>query len=314
MKLFDKIKIKKEDSSKETSELKVEENNELKLSKKEQIIKKLDTNCDGVIGADDIIAQAMRIPGVKINREDFLRKEFKKICSEEQLNLIIEQNPIRAGIDNSIIEKLADETIKYERTGVSGISAALSVPGGLAMVATLPADIIQYYGFMLRAAQKLMYLYGYPEMIVTNEVDLDTVTVNALIICLGVMYGVGKAKTALLAISKALANGVEKKLLKTALTKGTIYPIVKSVSKWFGVRMTKTIFASGIKKAIPIVGGLVGGALTFFTFKPCCDKLRTALIENPLNDPNYVPNEEEKDIIIDAEVVDVVDIDDLDEE
>jgi len=36
---------------------------------------------------------------------------------------------------------------------VSGISTALSMPGGIVMAATIPADIVQYYGYWLRAAQ-----------------------------------------------------------------------------------------------------------------------------------------------------------------
>ena len=47
---------------------------------------------------------------------------------------------------------------------VSGISAALGAPGGAAMAATIPTDIMQYYGYTL-GAQELMYLYGFPEII-----------------------------------------------------------------------------------------------------------------------------------------------------
>ena len=72
----------------------------------------------------------------------------------------------------------------------------------------------------------------------------------------------------------AISSGVEKQLVNKALTKGTIYPIVKSISKWFGVKMTKEVFAGFFKKAIPVVGGVVGGGLTYATFKPCCVKLK----------------------------------------
>ncbi|MDY5233864.1 MAG: hypothetical protein SPH17_09700 [Faecalicoccus sp.] len=72
------------------------------------------------------------------------------------------------------------------------------------MVATIPADIVQYYGYMLRAAQKLMYLYGFPE-IDTNENNqtFDSETLNILILCLGTMYGVQGANTASKSISKS---------------------------------------------------------------------------------------------------------------
>lgn len=41
--------------------------------------------------------------------------------------------------------------------------------------------------------------------------------------------------------------------------------------------MTKTLFAGFFKKAIPIVGGIVGGGITFFSFKPCCYRLKNVL-------------------------------------
>lgn len=128
-----------------------------------------------------------------------------------------------------------------------------------------------------------------------KEQIFDTETINILIICLGVMYGTAGANNALKAIAKALGSGVEKKLLKTALTKGTIYPIVKGVASWFGKQMTKDVFAGFFKKTIPVVGGVIGGGITYLTFKPCCDKLKTSLQNTMLSNPNYV---DENDLIV----------------
>ena len=174
------------------------------------------------------------------------------------------------------------------------------------MAATIPADIAQYYGYMLRATQKLMYLYGFPEINVEEQGQtFDTETINILIVCMGVMYGAANANNALKAMAKALAAGVEKQLLRKALTKGSIYPIVKSVAKWFSVKMTKEVFAGFFKKAIPVIGGVIGGGITFLSFKPCCDKLKNSLQNTMLSNPNYQPLSEDDDIIIaDAELVD----------
>jgi hypothetical protein len=94
-------------------------------------------------------------------------------------------------------------------------------------------------------------------------------------------------------MAKALAIGVEKKLLNTALTKGAFYPFVKAVMKWFGVRLTKATFAGFFKKAIPMVGGVVGGGLTFLTFKPCCMRLRDVLSDTMLSNPDHISSVEE---------------------
>lgn len=130
---------------------------------------KLDANGDGQVDIEDIIIMGLKMPGICINRSDFLRNEFAKDFSQEAIEDAIEFNPAHAGIMPDQIEKYAEEVIKYERNCVSGISAALSAPGGIAMAATIPVDIAQYYGYMLRVTQKLLYLYGFPEIDLTEK-------------------------------------------------------------------------------------------------------------------------------------------------
>lgn len=60
------------------------------------------------------------------------------------------------------------------------------------------------------------------------------------------------------------------------------------------------VFAGFFKKAIPVVGGVIGGGMTFASFKPCCDRLRQVLKDTMLSNPNYRA-EEEVDEIIDIE-------------
>lgn len=288
----------------ETAKTMVKKTTETVAKSKDSVMQALDQNGDGQIGIEDVIIMGLSVPGIKISREVFLRKELFKYYSEEIIEDAVQYNPIHANIKREDIDKIADEVIKFERNCVSGISAALGTPGGVAMVATIPADITQYYGYMLRTMQKLLYLYGFPEIDLKEKGDvIDTETMNMLIICMGVMYGVAGANNAIKALAKALGNGVEKQLLNKALTKGTIYPIVKSVSKWFGVKMTKDVFAGFFKKSIPVIGGVIGGGLTFVTFKPCCDKLKLSLQDTLLSNPNYMGNDCDLDITEDVQIV-----------
>ena len=270
----------------------------------ETILGAIDQNGNGQIDIEDIISMGLKVPGIRIDRSSFLQKELQHRFSQEVIDDAIANNPLHAKIPTEVIDKIADEIIKYERTCVSGISTALGMPGGVAMAATIPADIAQYYGYMLRVTQKLMYLYGFPAIDTEEKGQaFDSETMNVLIICMGVMYGVAGASNALKAMAKALAAGVEKQLLRKALTKGTIYPIVKNVAKWFSVKMTKEVFAGFFKKALPVVGGVIGGGITFLSFKPCCDKLKASLQNTMLSNPNYHPTEEDDDfIIVDAEL------------
>ncbi len=285
----DTIIVAKDSVAEKTSKLAKKTHDTYDVSK-EKVIKVMDQNGDGELTIEDVIIAGLKFPGIKIKRDEFLKKEFSTNYSKDVVKKVIEKNPAYAGISIKEVDKIADNVIQYERIRVSGISTALSIPGGVTMVATLPTDIAQYYGYMLRAAQKLLYLYGFPEIDITDEQLLDSATMNTIIVCMGVMYGVAGANTALKTMAKALGKGVEKKLINTALTKGTIYPIVKSIAKWFNVRMTKEMFAGFFKKSIPVVGGVIGGGITYATFKPCCERLKNTLRETRLSNPNYDDN------------------------
>ena len=65
--------------------------------------------------------------------------------------------------------------------------------------------------------------------------------------------------------------------------------------------MTKEVFAGFFKKAIPVVGGIIGGGLTFLSFGPCCDKLKKSLQDTALSNPEHKEKKEEEIIIDDAD-------------
>lgn len=275
----------------------VSKGKDIVFDSKDKVFDALDINKDGRVDTEDIIVLGLRIPGVHIDREEFLRKQFMKNYANDVIQDAVKFNPAHAGITVEEIDNIADQVIQYERNCVSGISLALGAPGGVAMVATLPTDIAQYYGYMLRAIQKLLYLYGFPEINVENGVNIDDETMNLITLCLGVMYGVEGSVASIKILSNALGKGVEKKLLQKALTKGTFYPIVKKISRWFSMCMTKQVFAGFFRKAIPVVGGVVGGGITYLSFKPCCDNLKKSLQDTALCNPSSRKSFDEFDVI-----------------
>lgn len=275
----------------------VSKGKDIVFDSKDKVFDALDINKDGRVDTEDIIVLGLRIPGVHIDREEFLRKQFMKNYANDVIQDAVKFNPAHAGITVEEIDNIADQVIQYERNCVSGISLALGAPGGVAMVATLPTDIAQYYGYMLRAIQKLLYLYGFPEINVENGVNIDDETMNLITLCLDVMYGVEGSVASIKILSNALGKGVEKKLLQKALTKGTFYPIVKKISRWFSVCMTKQVFAGFFRKAIPVVGGVVGGGITYLSFKPCCDNLKKSLQDTALCNPSSRKSFDEFDVI-----------------
>lgn len=252
---------------------------------------------------DMVLSAAAHLPGIRINRENFLRKELSKFFDNDIVEKAIKTNPAQAGIGQKIIEHIAKSCIKYEATKVTALSTAAGIPGGYAMAATVPADLAQFFGHVIRILQKLVYLYGWQELF-NDEESYDDETSNQLTLFIGVMFGVNAAQAVIKKLSHAIAIKAEKTLVRKALTKGVIYPIVKKIAQAIGVKMTKEIFAKGVGKAVPIIGGVISGALTLATFVPMSKKLQKHLATLPTADSNYYKQHKD-DVIIDIDFSDI---------
>ena len=103
------------------------------------------------VSLTNIIGTAIQLPGVKVNRETFLREQFKN-RSKDELEDILERGTIETGCTKEKLKRKAVKLIN-ERTLIStGASFAAGLPGGLTMAASIPADMLQYYGVALRMA------------------------------------------------------------------------------------------------------------------------------------------------------------------
>lgn len=224
-----------------------------------------------------VMGAALSMPGVKVDRDDFLKKELKNYCSPEQLNLAISSRPIN-GVSKEIIDRIANACINSHTTKVTTISAVAGIPGGIAMAGTIPADMAQYYWHVFVLAQKLAYLYGFPDLRDENGNLTDTAS-DMLTLFAGVMMGASAANQAIKGLAKEFAKQVIKRLPQKALTKTIYYPIIKQIAKWIGVKLTKDTFAKGLGKVIPILGGVISGGLTLATFRPSAKRLQHKLQE-----------------------------------
>lgn len=64
----------------------------------------------------------MKVPGVRIDRASFLRRELHLFFPEEKVSEAIRFNPARAGIPKEKINGIAQGVINQESTVVSGFS------------------------------------------------------------------------------------------------------------------------------------------------------------------------------------------------
>ena len=259
-----------------------------------------------------LLDAAARLPGVRINRAAYLRAALKRHCSEEQIERAVAESPAAAGIPFGVITSAAKDSIGYETAKVTALSAAAGIPGGFAMIGMVPADLAQYFGHVLRIAQKLAYIYSWPNLFADDGEgdELDDATEGILTLFVGVMFGLQMAQGGVAKVANMMAAQALKKLPQQALTKGVVYPVVKKVAAHLGLKMTKQIFAGGVAKIIPVLGAVLSGGLTLATFLPMSRRLQKHLASLELTKPGH--RAEEGDII-DAVLVDDVSQDESEE-
>ncbi|MEK4701740.1 bacteriochlorophyll 4-vinyl reductase [Solibacillus sp. FSL R7-0668] len=226
-----------------------------------------------------LLANALKLPGIKVNREEFLAKHFSSKVSSSQLVSIMELGPIEANVNKAVVDKVAKGLVNARTLTSTGASFAAGVPGGLAMAATIPADTVQFFGIALRMAQELGYLYGYEDFWDGDDINLEKIN-GDLVLFLGVMFGVGGSTAAIKLLSSKLSQQALKKIPQKALTKTIYYPIIKKTLGFIGVKVTKDTFAKSVSKAIPLLGGIVSGGITYASMSKMGNKLQYALANN----------------------------------
>lgn len=221
----------------------------------------------------EIVNLAVTVPGVKVNREAFLIETLK--VSPEKKGILLEKGPIASGLFTAKeIKKIAENLASKRKWQSTGTSFMAGLPGGLAMAATIPADTAQFFGFSLRLAQEIAYLYDTPDFWNGELLD-DNRVKTELMLYLGTMLGVGGAASAMRLVTQAFGKQLAKDLSKQALTKTVWYPMLKTLGKYVGIKITKDTISRGASKAIPLLGGIFSGGLTFYTM----DKMNERLIK-----------------------------------
>jgi hypothetical protein len=222
------------------------------------------------------IGAVAKLPIVHVDREAFLRKQF---ADSPHLEVILERGPQTVYSTDSLRKK-ANSIIKSSAAKTSAASFAAGLPGNPAiMVAAGGADVAQYFGFAINLAQQIAYLFGEDELFETGE-GLSEAAEIRVIAYLGAMFGAGGAAALIAQTSRLVGENVGKKVAAQALTKTTWYPLVKKVGALVGQKVTKKTVESTITKAVPVVGGVVSGGLTYVTFRPIGHRLADTLVAN----------------------------------
>ena len=222
---------------------------------------------------DEVVAQAVRLPGSSINRASYLTEVLQPKHAPIVVQAAIQTTPARAGLTPRQIERIAKKSLGRDGRRTTALSFAAGIPGGVAGAVTIPADLVQFYGYLIRAIQKLTYLYGWRDLVHIEEGAPDLAASNAIIIMLGVMVGNSQADAVLARLARLRAAGASDQALRTALAEQALSVQVKQISDALTMRMAKRLGGQVAGKAIPIVGGIVSGVITGSGFDEMAKRL-----------------------------------------
>lgn len=186
------------------------------------------------------IPKVLAVQANVIDREEFLKESIGDYISEDMARIAIEENTKAAGIRRKLVDTIASQIISSEVNKASGVSVAAG-----STWATLPADVVQYFGFVLRIVQKLAYLYGWKAFDLTIEDGklVSEESANELTRLIGIMFD------------------------------------AKEEDKDIGAKMGKLTLAKGVVAPVPVLGGVLSGGLTYATLRPYAERLKDRLSE-----------------------------------
>lgn len=222
------------------------------------------------------IGAVSKLPVVRVDREAFLRKHF---AGSPHLDVILENGPQGVYTAESLRQK-ANGIIKSSAAKTSMASFATGLPGNpIVMVAAGGADVAQYFGFAINLAQQIAYLFGEDDLF-DGGGQLSEAAQVRVIAYLGAMFGAAGAAALVTQTSVLAGANLGKKVAGQALTRTVWYPLVKKVGALVGKQVTKKTVEKTITKAVPVIGGVVSGGLTYMTFRPMGHRLADVLFKN----------------------------------
>lgn len=227
-----------------------------------------------------IVRTALQLPHAKIDREEFLTREFNKYYEETKIGRIIQTTPLVGGADSKIVDKIAYSIVNYHVSQAAFLSGIAGLPGGWWAAAAIPADLSQFFYHVIQIIQKLAYLYGWQDLYSHDSIDDETIYMFSLFI--GVAFGSAQANRGIAILAKKLAEQVGKRVPKMALTKYGIYNLAKQVAKWIGVSLTRDTFGKALARIVPLLGGIISGSITYLTMKAMGNNLVNYLSILPL--------------------------------
>ncbi len=219
-----------------------------------------------------ILNALMKVPSFRVDRDKFLKATFGRYGLPDDVRVM---NPVSI-YGEETVEREADKVVRQYTRKATLLSAAAGLPGGLALLGTIPADVVQFYRNYLVMAQKLAYLYGWSDLS-ADPGRMDEHGLEKLTVLAGAGFGIEGAAEALEMVVRETTGNLGRSLPKIAGRATRWYPIVRNIGAWLGIKITRDSAGKVAGKAVPLLGGALTGAISYIAFRTLARRLRTEL-------------------------------------
>lgn len=146
------------------------------------------------------------------------------------------------------LDKLANRFIDSNRLMATGSGALMGFPGGLLMLATIPADIsaLTYYAF--RTISGIAQSYGF-----------ETRSEEGRAIALLLFAGASGIESIEIAGSQVLLSSLSRNILSKPYRDFVTKELVKRIA----MELSKSIARQGASRIVPVLGSVVGGTANY---------------------------------------------------
>lgn len=215
---------------------------------------------------------ALSAKGVSVERERFLVHALARKVSHAQAAQAASTTPALAGVAPEVIAALADEETVRETAAAAAVSTASGLVGGPVALGGAALDLAQVLVHLLRLAQKLCYLHGWPHTL-SGGGDGDR---SLALVLLGTMVGDEDASETLRELLGAMDSADPFLDVEHPATN-----VSQTLSMRVALALERQLFGSAAGRMVPLLGGACAGALTATTMRAMGRRLCAVLTESP---------------------------------
>ena len=217
----------------------------------------------------EVLSQAQHLPGVAIARDAYLREALARRPAAVREAAIL-TTPRDAGVSMRELSRLARRQQGRETRRTTALSFAAGFVGGPAAAATIPADLAQFYGHLMRMIQMLSYLFGWRDTWAIEPGGMSDETKRAYLLFIGVCAG------------DEVADALLERLAPQRPCGGVLSALahdeaVAEIEGRLAERMARRVSGQVVGKSIPVAGAIISLTIGYGGFSDMCGRLRRQL-------------------------------------